>query len=45
MSVISQIADVEGENRNQSAVFPEMLDDDIAENNPVRVIEAFIECI
>ena len=34
---------VEGENRNQSTLFPELLDDYVAENNPVRVIEAFID--
>ena len=34
---------VEGENRNQSTLFPELLDDYVDENNPVRVIEAFID--
>ncbi len=33
---------IEGENRNQSTLFPELLDDYVDENNPVRVIEAFI---
>jgi len=33
---------VEGENRNQSKLFPELLDDYVDENNPVRVIEAFV---
>ena len=34
---------VEGENRSQSTLFPEYLDDYIAEDNPVRAIEVFIE--
>jgi len=34
---------VEGENRSQSTLFPELLDDYVDENNPVRVIEAFID--
>ena len=34
---------VEGENRNQSTLFPETLEDYVAENNPVRVIDAFID--
>jgi len=34
---------IEGENRTQSTLFPEALDDYIAEDNPVRVIEAFID--
>ena len=34
---------VEGENRAQSTLFPERLDDYIAEDNPVRAIEAFVE--
>jgi transposase len=34
---------VEGENRNQSTLFPELLDDYVDENNPVRVIEAFVD--
>ena len=33
---------VEGENRSQSVLFPERLDHYIGENNPVRVIEAFV---
>lgn len=33
---------VEGEDRTQSVLFPERLDDYIGENNPVRVIEAFV---
>ena len=34
---------IEGENRNQSTLFPELLDNYVDENNPVRVIEAFID--
>ena len=34
---------VEGEDRSQSTLFPERLDDYIAEDNPVRVIDAFID--
>jgi transposase len=34
---------VEGEDRSQSTLFPERLEDYISEDNPVRVIEAFVE--
>ena len=34
---------VEGEDRTQVTLFPECLDDFIAEDNPVRVIDAFID--
>ena len=34
---------VEGEDRTQSTLFPERLDDYICEDNPVRVVEAFVE--
>lgn len=34
---------VEGDNRAQSTLFPESLDDYIAENNPVRVVDVFVE--
>jgi len=34
---------VEGESRTQSTLFPETLDDYVAEDNQVRVIEAFID--
>jgi len=34
---------VQGEVRSQSTLFPESLDDYVAEDNPVRVIEVFIE--
>ncbi len=33
---------VEGSDRSQSNLFPECLDDLIDENNPVRVVEAFV---
>ncbi len=36
---------VEGEDRGQSLLLPESLDDYVGENNPVRVIEAFIEAL
>ena len=34
---------VEGENRSSALYFPERLDDYICEDNPVRVVEAFVE--
>jgi transposase len=34
---------IEGEDRSQSTLFPEHLDDWIAEDNPVRVIDAFVD--
>jgi transposase len=34
---------VEGEDRSQSTLFPACLDDYIAEDNPVRAIEVFVE--
>jgi transposase len=34
---------IEGEDRSQITLFPECLDDYIAEDNPVRVIDAFVE--
>lgn len=33
---------VKGENRHQITMFPDSLDDYVAEDNPVRVIEAFV---
>ncbi len=33
---------IEGENRHQSVLFPERLDDYIAEDSAVRVIDVFI---
>jgi len=34
---------VEGEDRNQVSLLPECLEEFVAEDNPVRVIEAFVE--
>ena len=34
---------VEGMDRGQSTLFPECLEDWICEDNPVRVIEVFVE--
>ena len=34
---------IEGEDRGQSTLFPECLDDYIAEDNPVRAIEVFVD--
>lgn len=34
---------VEGADRNQAALLPECLDDFIVEDNPVRIIDAFVE--
>jgi transposase len=34
---------IEGENRHQSTLFPERLDDYVAEDNSVRVIDVFID--
>ena len=34
---------VEGENRSQSTLFPESPDDYIAEDNPVRVVDVFVD--
>ena len=36
---------VEGEDRSQSTLFPERLDDYIAQDNPVRVIDAFVDAL
>jgi transposase len=36
---------VAGADRGQSTLFPECLDDSIDENNPVRVIDAFIDTL
>ena len=41
--VMSMKRFIEGENRYQSTLFPERLDDDIAEDNAVRVVDAFVE--
>ena len=34
---------IEGEVRSQSTLFPESLDDYIADDNPVRAIEVFVD--
>ena len=34
---------ITGDNRSQSTLFPESLDDYIHEENPVRVIDVFID--
>ncbi len=34
---------IEGENRHQSTLFPEKLDDFVSEDNPARVIDVFID--
>ena len=36
---------VEGEDRSQSLLLPESLDDYVGEDNPARVIEAFIDAL
>jgi transposase len=34
---------IEGEQRSQVTLLPQFLDDFIAEDNPVRVVDAFVE--
>ena len=34
---------IEGEPRSQSALFPERLEDWIADDNPIRAVDAFVE--
>ena len=36
---------VEGEDRTQACLFPERLDDYIDEDNPVRIVDAFVEAL
>lgn len=36
---------IEGENRQQSTLFPQSLDEYIAEDNPVRVVEVFVDAL
>jgi transposase len=36
---------IEGQDRSQSTLFPESLEDYIAEDNPVRVIDVFVEVL
>ena len=37
------LGQIHGVNRHDVICFPERLDDDIAEDNPVRVIDAFVD--
>lgn len=34
---------IEGTGRTQANLFPEQLDDYVAEDNPVRVVDVFVE--
>jgi transposase len=34
---------IEGEDRGQGTLLPELLDDYVAEDNPVRVVDVFVE--
>ena len=34
---------VEGDDRRQATLLPDCLDDDVAPDNPVRIIEAFVD--
>jgi transposase len=34
---------IEGENRSQSTLFPESLEDHIAQDNAIRVVDAFVD--
>ena len=34
---------IEGEDRSQSTLFPEHLDDYVGEDNPVRVVDVFVD--
>ena len=34
---------VEGDDRHQTTLFPHALDDYVAEDNPIRVIDAFVD--
>ena len=36
---------IEGEDRSQAWLFPERLDDYIAEDNAVRLVEAFVDAL
>lgn len=38
------MAFIKGINRNQAQMFPEYLEDYVDEENPVRVIDAFVIC-
>lgn len=39
------MAYIEGYDRNQAQIFPEYLDDYVSEDNPVRVIDAFVDSL
>ncbi len=34
---------IKGQNREQATMFPEVLDDYVGENNPVRFIDAYVD--
>jgi len=36
---------IEGQERSQNTLFPESLEDYIAEDNPVRVVDVFVESL
>ena len=36
---------IEGEDRSQSTLFPEHLDDYVGEDNPVRVVDVFVDAL
>jgi transposase len=36
---------IKGQSRTQSTLFPEALDDLVADENPVRVIDAFVDSV
>ncbi|NLJ71986.1 MAG: IS5/IS1182 family transposase, partial [Syntrophomonadaceae bacterium] len=39
------MAYVKGEDRNQVTMFPDSIDDYITEDNPVRIIDAFVQSL
>lgn len=39
------MAYLEGENRYQSAIIPRSLDEQVGEDNPVRVIDAYVDSV
>ena len=36
---------IEGEDRSQSTLFPEHLDDYVGANNPVRAVDVFVDAL
>ena len=34
---------IEGENREQSTLFPERIDDYISDENPIKLVDAFVD--